>query len=165
MNAAKDETTGEETTRAVLQRAVQIEFRNGKVYDAFASLFQGYDESVVGIFKEMADEERQHEKKLLERFLERFGEFPGEATEPKEVIESPDLEDAEALVFDSMTLEEALTTGLRAEKQARAFYQGQVPRTSDPGLRLLYQELSEFEEDHVRTIETKLAELRKAKTS
>ena len=164
MNAAKDETTGEETTRAVLHRAIQIEVRNGMVYDSFASLFQGYDESVVGIFKEMADEERQHEKQLRERYLERFGEFPSEAPETNAVIESPDLEDAEALVFDSMTLEEALTTGLRAEKQARAFYQQQVPTSSDPGLSLLYKELSDFEEDHVQMIETKLAELRQAKT-
>ncbi len=155
----------EETTRAVLHRAVQIEVRNGKVYDSFASLFQGYDPSIVQIFEEMADEERQHEKQLLERYRERFGELPGETPETKEVIESPDLEDAEALVFDSMTLEQALETGLRAEQQARAFYQDQVLRTSDSGLRLLYQELSDFEEDHVRMIETKLAELRQAKTS
>lgn len=152
-----------ESARATLHRAIQIEVRNGKVYDSFASLFQGYEEAVVRIFEEMAEEERQHEKQLVARYRERFGEVPTEAQETSEVIESPELEDAEALVFDAMTIEEALETGLRAEKQARQFYREQVPQTDDAGLKELYNELAEFEEDHVLRIETKLAELRCAK--
>jgi rubrerythrin len=140
-----------EAVRATLLRAIQIEARNGGVYDSLAQLFQGYDDSVTAIFREMADEERQHGAVLKERYRERFGPTPSSTDEPKEVIEAPDLEDPEALVFDSMTIEQALAVGLKAE--------------TDPALQKLYRELSEFEEDHVRRLEEKLAEHRSSAKS
>jgi len=57
-----------------------------------------------------------------------------------------------------MTLEQALEVGLKAELMAREFYQREAERISDPDLQKLYQELGEFEEDHVRRLEEKLAE-------
>jgi rubrerythrin len=154
-----------ETVRATLLRAIQIEARNGGVYDSLAQLFQGYDDSVTSIFREMADEEREHGTALEERYRERFGPTPSSTDEPKEVIEAPDLEDPEALVFDSMTIEQALAVGLKAEKMAREFYQQEVGQTTDPALQKLYRELSEFEEDHVRRLEEKLAEHRSSAKS
>lgn len=147
-----------ENVRSTLLRGIQIEARNAKVYDTFAQLFQGYDDSVTAIFREMADEERQHGTDLEQRYRARFGPVPALAEEPKEVIEAPELEDAEALIFDSMTLVEALEVGLKAELMAREFYQRETGRISDPGLQKLYRELGEFEEDHVRRLEEKLAE-------
>ncbi len=149
-----------EAVRATLLRAIQIEARNGGVYDSLAQLFQGYDESVTAIFHEMAAEERQHGDELEQRYRERFGPVPSSAEEPKEVIEAPDLEDPEALIFDSMTLEQALEAGLRAEEMARQFYRREGTRTSDPGLRKLFGELAEFEEGHVLRLQGKLKERR-----
>lgn len=154
-----------ENVRSTLLRGIQIEARNAKVYDTFAQLFQGYDDSVTAIFREMADEERQHGIDLEQRYRQRFGPVPAPAEEPKEVIEAPDLEDAEALIFDSMTLVEALEVGLKAELMAREFYQREAERISDPGLQKLYQELGEFEEDHVRRLAEKLAEKGRAPKS
>jgi len=151
--------------RATLLRAIQIEARNGIVYDSLASLFQGYDDSVTDIFLEMAAEERQHGAELEQRYGERFGALPSPAAEPTEVIEAPDLEDPEALIFDSMTIEQALEAGLRAEEAAREFYIREVKRTSDPELQKLYRELGEFEENHVRRLQEKLFEKRRPKDS
>lgn len=81
------------------------------------------------------------------------------------MIEGPDLEDAEALIFDSMTVEQALETGLRAEEGARAFYRMEAFRTSEPQLQKMYQELAEFEQTHVRLLQEKLAERRSADSS
>jgi rubrerythrin len=148
--------------RATLLRAIQIEARNGAVYDSLAQLFQGYEDSVTGIFLEMAVEERQHGAELERRYRERFGPVPPTSEEPKEVIEAPDLDDPEALIFDSMTIQQALELGLRAERTAREFYRRQAPRASDPELQRTYRELAEFEETHVRVLEEKLAEKRRA---
>ena len=117
---------------------------------------------MTAIFHEMADEERRHGADLEERYRERFGPPPSSAEAPKEAIEAPDLDDPEALIFDSMTIEQALELGLRAEETARAFYRREVSRTKDPGLQKTYHELAEFEEDHVRRLQEKLAEKRRA---
>jgi rubrerythrin len=146
--------------RETLQRAIQIETRNATIYDTFAQLFQGYEDAVTSIFQEMADEERQHEAELLQRYRERYHDAPPPGPDPKEVIEAPDLDDAEAFIFDSMTVEQALEAGLRAEESARAFYRREVGRTTDPELQKVYRELGEFEERHVRLLEEKLAEKR-----
>ncbi len=149
--------------RATLLRAIQIEARNAAVYDSLAQLFQGYDDAVTAIFREMAAEERQHGAELEERYRERFGPVPSRAEAPKEVIEAPDLDDPETLIFDSMTVEQALETGLRAEETAREFYRQEMSRTSVPELEKAYRELAEFEEAHVRLLKEKLAEKRRAR--
>ena len=154
-----------EAVRATLLRAIQIEARNAGVYDSLAQLFHGYDDSVTAIFHEMAAEERQHGAELEQRYRERFGPVPSTAEEPKEVIEAPDLEDPEALIFDSMTLEQALEAGLRAEETAREFYRREGARTSDPALQKAFGELAEFEEAHVRQLQGKLAEKRRVAPS
>ena len=155
-------TVPSDARRATLLRAIQIEARNGAVYDSLAQLFEGYEDSVTAIFREMATEERQHGAELEKRYRERFGRVPSPAEEPKEVIEAPDLDDPEALIFDSMTIEQALEAGLRAEQMAREFYSREASRTSDPELQKVYRELGEFEETHVRLLNDRLAEKRRA---
>lgn len=145
-----------DSRQAVLLRAMQIEARNGAVYDSLAQLFQGYDDSVAALFHEMAEEERQHGAELTRRYSERFGPPPTPQGEPKEVIEAADLEDAESMIFDSMSIEQALQTGVRTEEAAREFYRQETSRTSDLELQAVYRELAEFEETHVRLLREKL---------
>ncbi len=147
-----------ELVRQTLLRAIQIENRNGDLYDSLAQIFEGYEEPVRSIFLEMASEERAHGAELKKHYRSKFGSVPLLSGEPKELIETPDLEDAEALVFDSMTPQSALQVGLHAEEAAREFYLKEVSRTSDPELRQLYRELGEFEDTHVRVLQQKLAE-------
>jgi rubrerythrin len=150
---------------ATLFRAIQIETRNAGIYDSLAGIFQGYDDSVEAIFRDMAAEERQHGAELEQSYRDMFGLVPASTQEPNEVIEAPDLEDAEALIFDSMTVEQALEMGLRAEESARQFYSVEVLRTAEPQLHKMYQELAEFEQTHVRILQEKLAERRSARSS
>lgn len=147
---------------AALLRAIQIEARNAAVYESLAQLFEGFEDAVTAIFREMAAEERGHGAELERLYRERFPPALSPAAEPAEVIEAPDLEDPEALIFDSMTVEEALKAGLHAEEAARDFYRQELPRTSDPELQKMYRELAEFEETHVRLLNEKLAEKRAA---
>ncbi len=153
------------TARAALLRAIQIEARNAGIYDSLAQLFQGYDDSVLAIFCEMADEERQHGAQLQQSYSQRFGVTPILSEEVEEVIEAPDLQDPETMIFDAMSVERALQTGLRAEQEAREFYRRELIRTSDPGLQAIFRELAEFEEEHVRILQDKLALKRASKGS
>lgn len=152
-------TESAESCRATLLRAIQIESRNAGVYDSLAQLFE-YDESVAAIFRDMAAEERQHGAELEDRYRARYGPVPRSAEETKDVIEAPDLDDPEALIFDSMTIVQALEAGLRAEETAREFYRREVAHVSDREVQTLYRELAEFEETHVRLLTDKLAEKR-----
>ncbi len=145
-----------------LLRAIQIEARNGALYDSLASIFDGYEDSVAELFREMAGEEREHGTELESRFSARFGPLPSLTGEPKEVIEAADLDDPEALIFDSMTPDRALEIGLHAEETAREFYRKEALQTSDPGLQQIYRELAEFEEGHVRALMEKLGERMRA---
>lgn len=157
--------TASDAARATLLCAIQVEARNAGVYESLAQLFQGYDDSVTAIFREMATEERQHGAELEQRYRERFGAVPSPAHETTEVIEAPDLEDPEAMIFDSMSIVQALEAGLRAEEAAREFYRREIPRTTDRELQRVYRELAEFEETHVRRLSQKLAEERGASDS
>lgn len=154
-----------DTGRSALLRAIQIEIRNGVLYDSLAGIFEGYEPSITEVFREMAAEERKHGTELKAQFRAKFGPVPLLTGEPKEVIEAADLDDAEALIFDSMTPEQALQTGLRAEEEARDFYRKEVLRTSDPELQQVYRELAGFEETHVSFIREKLAERKRATSS
>ncbi len=151
--------------RSSLLRGIQIEARNAEIYMTFSRLFAGYEDGVAAIFREMAAEERQHGVDLEQRYQERYGPVPTDAEETRDVIEAPDLEDAEALIFDSMTVEQALVAGLKAERMAREFYLREQDRVDDSALQALYRELAEFEEDHVRRLEERLAALRQAHSS
>ncbi len=144
-----------DAVRMALLRAIWIEARNATIYDSLFDVFDGNDDEVSAIFREMAAEERQHGAKLEAGYRERFGPVPTLVDEPKEVIESPDLDDPESFLFDSMNVEQALSAGLRAEEEARGFYTREATLTSDPGLRALYAELAEFEESHVRVLNEK----------
>lgn len=150
-----------DAVRTTLLHAIYIEARNGGVYDTLAQLFQGYDNSVTDIFVEMAAEERQHGTLLEKLYRERFGPVPPPAEEPREVIEAPDLDDPEAFIFDSMTIVQALESGLRAEEGAREFYSREAERTPDPALQKQYRELGQFEEAHVQRLKERLAEKRR----
>jgi rubrerythrin len=151
-------TQPSEVQRATLLSAIRVEERNSTVYETLAQLFQGYDNSVTAIFGEMAAEERRHRAELEEHYCERFGPVPFLIAEPREVIEAPDLEDPEALIFDSMSEKQALTVALHAEEGAREFYRREASRTSDAELKKVYIELSGFEENHVRLLMQKIAE-------
>ena len=153
-------TPSADRVRATLLQGIQIEIRNAKVYESLATLFDGYDNEVHEIFQEMAGEERQHQGDLEQRYQQRYGPVPDDPGETDAVIEVPDLADAETLIFDTMTLEQALEAGLEAETMARAFYRREAEQAKDLELRKLYVELVELEEDHVRRLDEKLARVR-----
>ena len=58
---------------ATLWHLIQREIRNVGDYDSLAQVFEGYDDPVTNIFREIAATKRQHVAKLVHRYNERFG--------------------------------------------------------------------------------------------
>lgn len=146
--------------REALWVAIGIEERNAQIYENYAKMFSGYDAETVGIFQEMADEERQHKRALEERYRERFGREPGTLTpnDIAELVEAPVVRDGELFIYEGLSLSEALEVGLRAEREARDFYRQLVQLSTDSTLVDLYRELAETENDHEVRLLNKIRE-------
>jgi rubrerythrin len=148
------------TPEEVLALAVHVERANTERFRTFASVFRGYDEAVADRFEELAQEEEGHERLLLARFRESFGgEIPTVTEQDVEgVIESPDMDDPEHLIFGSLELTRVYEIALKAERQALAFYRRAAAAAAEPELRLLYEELASMEDGHQSWLEEKLKE-------
>lgn len=145
----------------VLLLAIDVEEANGERLRTFAALFADYVPEAAGVLSQMASEEDEHRCRLEEVYQRRYGALQrtlGEE-EVRGVIEAHDLDDAEHLVFDSLTMRRVLEAILVVERQAQAFYQRAAESTVEPELRALYQELAGFEDLHVQQVEKRLEEI------
>jgi rubrerythrin len=148
----------------ILMVAIDIETVNGDRLRNFAEMFADYAPDASELFRGMATEEDQHRQQLEEVYKKRHGDLPKTVGQDDivEVIEAHDLDDAEHMVFDSMTLKTALESVLQAEFQARDFYLQASREADQSDLAATYKELGEFEQNHVTWIETRLDELENA---
>ena len=145
--------------REVLALAVHVERANARRFRAFAHVFHGFDEAVVARFEELAREEDEHEALLVNQFRSRFGSTIDQIEEVsvEGVIESVDLDDPEVLIFDNLVPDHVYRLALRAERGAQEFYRRASHTAADPGLKALYDELSQMEEAHAGWLEQRLA--------
>lgn len=146
------------TPREVLALAIEIERANTMRFATFANVFRGYDTAVADHFEELAREEEDHEARLAQHFRDQFGnEIPHvKESDVREIIESPDLDDPEALIFDSVSSEHVYHLALKAEQDARAFYRKAAAATADGGLASLFWALASLEDEHVAWLEKKI---------
>jgi rubrerythrin len=157
------------TDQEALHAAVFVEERNAEIYHRFAEMFVEFrDEeslAIASVFWDMAAEERHHSTLLQHRYQELFGTQPCALTDDDiyEFIEIPRLEDAD--VFNSASAqdcrtpkERALQVGLTAELAAKKFYNHLIATCRDPRQKRLYNELADFEGEHVAFLERKLAD-------
>jgi rubrerythrin len=144
--------------KEVLALAVGVERANTERFRAFAGMFRGYDEAVAERFEELAREEEEHERLLLEQFQRRFGqEMPAiDETDVRGVIESPDMDDGEHLIFGSLNPVMVYQLALQAEVGAQEFYRRAADGATDPALSSLYKELADMEDDHRSWLEERL---------
>lgn len=145
----------------VLMLAIDVEDGNRERLSTFAALFADYVPEVAGVLSQMASQEDEHHDRLEKMYQKRYGTLQrmlGEE-EVREVVEAHDLDDAEHLVFDSLSLRRVLEAILVVERQAQAFYQRALQSTAEPELRALYQELGDYEDLHIQRVEKMLEEL------
>lgn len=154
-----------DSVRHALIRAIQIGRRNSELYESLANISSDNQLSTRDMFLALAEEERRHGAQLRERYRARFGPLPLLTGEPQDDIGAPALQNAETLVFDSMTPEHALQTGLLAEEAAQEFYRAEMLRNADPELLPMYRELFRFENSKVRFLQRKLHEARHGRST
>lgn len=149
----------EELTPAeVFALAIHIERANTRRFRAFADVFRGYDEEVVHRFEELAREEESHEWQLVQEFQRHFGDsIPAvDEADVDAVIESPDLDDAEHQIFDSLKPVRVYELALQAERAAQTFYLRAAAACQDSYLAGFYKDFAQMEGDHVAWFEQKI---------
>jgi rubrerythrin len=160
------------SAQEALHVAIFIEERNAEIYHQFAEMFAEFHEpeslEVASAFWDMANEERQHGTLLQKRYFDRYGTRPCTVTEDdiRDLIEVPRLENGDIFTISKLKVgrsprEMAFEIALAAEQNALRFYRRLAETTTDPDLRQVYSEFSEFEEDHTEWLERKLAEARR----
>lgn len=144
----------------ILHVAMRVEERNAQIYENYATMFEWYEPEIARAFRELAEHEREHGRRLAQIYRERYGETTPELTDAdiREIVEAPVFEDGEALIYDRARRRQAFEVGREAERRARAFYAGLAERIPDATLRALFRELSEIEAEHEAFFLQQLAE-------
>ncbi len=157
------------SAREALNVAIFIEQRNADLYRQFGELFEGFHDpescEIASTFWDMAEEEERHGSTLKQRYLERFGRHLPTYISEEEIrdkIEVPKILTGE--IFDiaraqvsQVPRNRALEIALAAEQSAMKFYGRLVSITDDTDLRTLYEELANLEDDHVRSLQRRIA--------
>lgn len=156
------------SAREALNVAIFIEQRNADIYRQFGDLFEGFRDpesrEIAMTFWDMADEEERHGTALRQRYSERFGNHTAPyitEEEIREKIEVPKIVTGEIFAISRAQVSQvprnrALEIALAAERSAMKFYSRLLEVTDDAGLRALYEELANAEDDHVRTLQKKI---------
>jgi rubrerythrin len=131
--------------REVLALAIQSEEEDGRIYREIADGLRENYAASAKVFLEMAEEENEHRRRLLDLYRERFGDS----------IPLIRREDVKGFVrrkpvwmqngFDIRTVRHRAET---MEAETQRFYREAAARTSDPMVRKLLGDLAEIEAGH-----------------
>lgn len=132
--------------REVLALAIQNEEEDGRLYREFAHGLGAKYPASADVFTQMADDESEHRRMLLDLYRERFGDH----------IPLIRREDIRGFIrrpaywlqpsYDIDRLRHRAET---MEAEATAFYRKAAARSSDPAVRKLLGDLAEIEASHV----------------
>jgi rubrerythrin len=130
----------------VLALAISSEEDDGRIYTAYADSLREQYPASAKVFDEMAAEEGEHRRRLIERHRERFGErIP--------LIRRNDVagfrEMRPVWLRKNLPLEAIRKEAMLMEAGAARFYQEAAKRTSDAGTRKLLGDLAEAERHHI----------------
>ena len=131
--------------REVLALAIQLEEQDGRIYRDYAEgLRENYPASAQ-VFAEMAEEENEHRRRLIDAFERRFGDHIP-LVRPEDVkgfVQRKPLWLSRPLRLDAVRRQaEAM------EAQTRNFYLRAAERASDPAVRKLLGDLAAIEAGH-----------------
>ncbi len=132
--------------REILALAVALEEEHGRIYAEYATgLAESYPASAK-VFTEMAEEENEHRRWLIDLFRQKFGEH----------IPLVRRQDVAGFVRHEpiwmvrpLGLDKVRTQAEAIENETRQFYRSALERTSDASVRKLLGDLVAAEEKHV----------------
>ncbi len=133
------------TERELLALAISSEETDGRIYADFAhDLRDDYPDS-ARVFSEMAEEENEHRRRLIDMFQERFGDHIPLVTrlDVKGGVQRPPSWQVRAKGIDAVRRHVN-----QMERDAAHFYRQATDRASDPGIRKLLEDLASAEMVH-----------------
>ncbi len=141
--------------REVLALAIGAEEEDGRIYADFSEGLRGDYPSSAKVFTEMAAEEGEHRRWLIDLYREKFGEhIPLVRRQDVRGFLSPKpIWQMLPLRLDSVRNQAALM-----ELEAARFYRQAASRSTDASIRKLLGDLAEAEEKHEHTAERLMAE-------
>ncbi|NOT69772.1 MAG: rubrerythrin [Hyphomicrobium sp.] len=137
--------------REILALAISLEEEHGRIYAEYASgLVEAYPASAT-VFTEMAEEENEHRRWLIELFRQKFGEH----------IPLIRRQDVSGFVRHEpiwmvrpLGLEKVRAQAEAIERETRQFYVSALDRTTDAATRKLLGDLIAAEDKHVSSAQT-----------
>ncbi len=131
--------------REVLALAIQNEEEDSRVYREFAEGLRADYPASAKVFDEMAEEESEHRRRLLELFKERYGSY----------IPLIRREDVRGFIrrkpiwmSTSYDIDTMRGRAESMESEAANFYRRAARRSTDPDVRTLLGDLAEIEAEH-----------------
>jgi rubrerythrin len=134
--------------REILALAVGAEEEDGRIYADFAAGLHDEYPASAAVFTEMAAEESEHRRRLIDLFVEKFGNHIP-------LVRRQDVRGfiTRKPVWQSSVLgvETVRRQAQAMEAEAANFYRQAAARTSDASIRKLLGDLAEAEESHEHT--------------
>ncbi len=139
------------TEREILALAISSEEEDGRIYADFAeSLRQEFPDS-ARVFDDMAEEESEHRRMLIDSFVGRFGNHIP-------LVRRQDVKGAvgrkPAWQVRQLGIDAVRNHARQMEVDASRFYTEAASRTSDAGVRKLLGDLATAEIEHQRAADT-----------
>lgn len=136
------------TEREVLALAITAEEEDGRIYADFAERLRQDYPSSAKIFQDMAAEENEHRRSLIDLYVEKFGDHIP-------LIRRQDIRGFSTRRplwhLPAMPIEKVRQMAQQMEVEASRFYRAAAARTSDAAIRKLLGDLAEIEDHHERT--------------
>ncbi|THD47265.1 MAG: rubrerythrin [Bradyrhizobium sp.] len=131
--------------REMLALAIANEEEDGRIFADFAENLSDSYPSSAKMFSEMADEENDHRRQLIDLFVVKFGEHIP-------LIRRQDIKGyivrRPIWQFRTLSADAARARAAEMERDAERFYRLAIERTSDAAIRKLLGDLAEAEVKH-----------------
>lgn len=139
-------TFAELTEKEILALAIALEEEHGRIYDEYAHALADNFPASAKVFKEMAEEEDEHRRWLIDLFREKFGEHIP-------LIRSQDVKGfvrhQPIWLVRPLGLDKVRAQAEAIEYETRRFYERALERTSDASIRKLLGDLAAAERNHI----------------
>jgi rubrerythrin len=134
------------TEREILALAISAEEEDRRIYADYADGLQGQYPASAQVFADMAAEEDEHRRQLIELYREKFGEHIP-------LIRRQDvrgfIKHEPLWMMRPMGLDRVRKQAEAMEFEARRFYERALTRATDAGIRKLLGDLAAAERSHV----------------
>jgi len=139
-------TFAELSEKEILALAISLEEEHGRIYAEYAHALADNFPASAKIFKDMAQEEEEHRRWLIDLFRQKFGDHIP-------LIRSQDvkgfIKHKPIWLIRPLGLDKVRAQAEAIEYETRRFYERALERTSDASVRKLLGNLAAAERDHI----------------